>query len=135
MSKSKSKEEVIFTSFLSAAIVSFLIIMVPHLGNGNNNRTFMPDTSGRGGYGASYYTYADKVSWSSYKCAFGEIHSLNVAGMTVSDFISADLGFDQVIKSTFEHIGLLLIITIIFTTIISAFRLFENDQDKFKEIK
>ena len=135
MSASQQKEEVVFTSFLAAAIMSFLIVMVPHLGNGNNNRTFIPDTSGSSGIGGTYYTYADKISWGSYKCAFGEIHSLDVTGLTVSEFSSSDLGFGQVMKSTFEHLLLLLIITVIFTIIISLFRLFENDQEKFKEIK
>lgn len=134
MSASQQKEEVIFSSFIAAVVIFFLIIMVPHLGNGNNNRTFMPDTSGSSGIGGTYYTYADKISWGSYKCAFGEIHALNEAGLTVSEFSSSDLGFDQVIKSTFEHLGLLLILTITFTTIISMFRLFVDDQDKFKEI-
>ncbi len=95
----------------------------------------MPDTSGSNSLAGTYYTYADKVLWGSYKCAFGEIHSLNVEGMTISEFSSSDLSFDQVIKSTFEHLGILLIITFLFTAVISVFRLFENDQEKFKEIK
>ncbi len=135
MSASEQKEEILFTSFLSSAIISLIIVMVPHLGNGNNDRTFMPDTSGSNSLGGTYYTYSDKVSWGSYKCAFGEIHSLNVEGMTISEFSSSDLGFDQVFKNSFEHIGLLLILTVVISTIISIFRLYENDQEKFKEIK
>ncbi len=129
MGESQQKEQVIFTSFLIAAIITFIIVLFPHMGVGNKDRTFWTNTNG-----SSYYTYADKISSGSFKCAFGESHAIQTDGMSVWEFGSAELSFDQVIKSTFEHFGLIAIITVVLTAIISILRLHENDQNKFEEI-
>lgn len=139
MSAPQQKEEVVFTSLLIAFIISFLIVLLPHIGGGNSQRTYMPKSSGAGsqGYNSTfnYYTYSDAVEWGSFKCVLGNIHSIDTTGMTIGDFMNADLGFDQILKSTFEHFGLMAIITFVLTAIISILRLHENDQNKFEEIK
>jgi hypothetical protein len=130
MSTTQQKEEVIFTSFLIGAIITFLIVLFPHMGVGNKDRTFWTDTGGSG-----YYTYANKISSGSFNCAFGENHAIQTEGMSVWEFRSAELSFDQVLKSTFEHLVLMSIINVVLTAIISILRLHENDQNKFEEIK
>lgn len=139
MSATQQKEEVILTSFLIAAIISFLIVLLPHLGSGNSHRTYMPKSSGSGSQGFNstfnYYTYSDALEWGSFDCAFGSVHSIDTSGMSIGDFMSADFSFDQILKSAFEHFGLMAIISIILTAIISMLRLYDNDQNKFEEIK
>lgn len=130
MSHPQQKEEVIFTSLLIAAIIAFLVVLFPHMGAGNKDRTFWTSSNG-----SSYYTYADKIASGSFKCAFDENHAIQTEGMSVWEFSSAELSFDQILKSTFEHLGLMAIITIVLTAIISMLRLHENDQNKFEEIK
>jgi hypothetical protein len=130
MSASQQKEEVVFTSFLISSIIAFLIVIVPHLGEGNKDRMFWTNSNG-----SSFYTYADKIASGSFKCVFGESHAIQTEGMSVSEFSSADLSFDDILKSTFEHFGLMAIITVVLTAIISILRLHENDQNKFEEIK
>jgi hypothetical protein len=130
MSAPQQKEEVVFTSFLIAAIITFFIVILPHLGTGNKDRMFWTNSNG-----SSFYTYADKIASGSFKCAFGETHAIQTQGMSVYEFSSAELSFDQILKSTFEHFGLMAIMTIVSTAIISVLRLHENDQNKFEEIK
>lgn len=139
MNVPQQKEEVIFTSFLISLVVSFLIVLLPHVGGGNSQRTYMPKSSGSSSQGFNstfnYYTYSDAVEWGSFKCVLGNIHSIDTSGMTIGDFMSAELGFDQIMKSAFEHFGLMAIIAVVLTAIISILRLHENDQNKFEEIK
>lgn len=130
MSAQKQKGEVVLTSFLIAAIIAFLIVIFPHLGEGNKDRMFWANSNG-----SSFYTYADKIASGSFKCAYGESHAIQTEGMSISEFSSADLSFDDILKSTFEHFGLMAIITVVLTAIISILRLHENDQNKFEEIK
>jgi hypothetical protein len=126
MNNNPQKENIFIGSFLIGLVISFIVIMFPHLSN--SQRTFMPISHG------NYYTYADNIEWGSFKCAFGEIHQINSTGMTVAEFLSADLSFDQIMKSTFDHFGIMVIIALVLTGIISLFRIHENDQNKFEEI-
>ena len=130
MSAPQHKEEVVFTSLLIAATIAFFLLLFPHMGGGNKDRTFWANSNG-----SSYYTYADKIASGSFKCAFGETHTIQTEGMSVWEFSSAELSFDQILKSTFEHFGLMAIIAVVLTAIISILRLHENDQNKFEEIK
>ncbi len=130
MGTTQNKQEIIFTSFLIVAIITLIIVLLPHIGEGNKDRTFWVNSNG-----SNYYSYSDKIESGNFKCAFGESHIIQTDGMSVWEFRSAELGFDQVFKSTFEHFGLMAIITVILTTLISILRLHENDQNKFEEIK
>ena len=138
MSAPQKKQEVIISSFLIAAIISFLIALIPHF-SAENTLKIMPksNVSSSQSFNSPFntYTYSSEVEWASFKCGFGNFHSIETKGKTVGDFMNNDLSFDQILKSTFDHLGLLAIISVVLTTIISILRLLENDQQKFKEIK
>ncbi len=138
MSAQQQKEEIIITSIVIAAIISVLIVFIPHLGAGNSMK-IMPKSdyaSTQQSFNSPFntYTYSSAVEWASYKCGFGSYHSIEVEGKTVGDFMNDDLSLDQKIKSTFEHLGLITSISIVLAVIILILRLINNDQKKFKEI-
>ena len=126
MNINSETRDIILTSTFLAMAIALLICFLPHLST--SDKMFMPETNGSG-----YYYGSDKVRYGTYKCSFGERHSLNTNNMTVSGVSDAESA--NVLADAFEHFPLMLIITFILTTVMSIVWIQSSDQEKFKEIK
>lgn len=126
MEANTEKRDIILTSAFFGMVIAFLICFLPHLST--EDKMFMPESNGFG-----YYYGSDKVSYATYKCLFGERHSLNTSNITVAGVSDAES--ENVLADAFEHFPLMLIITLVSTVLISIIWIQSSDQEKFKAIK
>lgn len=126
MSEPLGKDQIIFTSVIISIVLAFIICIIPHFDTSDYN--FMPDTNGYG-----YFSGANRVSYASYECGFGERHQLNTENRIVSDLYTTQS--NNLIADSFDHFMLMFIISIVSTIIISVLWIRSEDQEKFKEIK
>lgn len=124
MEEQNSKGQTIFLSAIFGITIAFIIVLIPHLDN--SDRRFMPASSD------GWYTGASRVQYGTYFCGLGTGHEIETNYMNVSDFSNAKA---NIISDSFEHGGLMLIIFLISTAIISAIWIISEDKEKFKEIK
>ena len=122
------KQQIIFITLIFSFIITVVIFFLGHLSN--SDRRFMPETDNSG-----MYSLGGKVSYGSYKCLFGDFHQIDASGVKAYEFGTKELRFEQLISDTFSHFSSIIIVGIVLTFIISCLWIFNEDSNKFKEIK
>jgi len=104
--------EKIIHSIILGFLFSIIIVIAGHFIQ--DDWTSMPDSRS-----PHYGTYGASVSWCSYECIFGERHSADCTGKTLSDY---DESKPKILSSSFEHISLIVILGLIISIIIYIFK-------------
>jgi hypothetical protein len=110
--KNVNVSEKLLSSLFFGFLVSILFVFAAHLFP--KKWSFVPETD------ESYsYTGAAKVTSCGYKCALGGGHSGDCGNLKAYEVGSQTLGFDDILKATFEgHGSLILIIGLIVSSVI-----------------
>ncbi|MCW3075207.1 MAG: hypothetical protein JWP69_2276 [Flaviaesturariibacter sp.] len=114
--KTVNLSEQLLASVLIGFLLASIVVIVGHL-SPQSWKAMPGETSS---YGT--YSYGSRVSWCSYECMFGAIHSSNCQGMKLSEVGQKGLTGEEIFSASLEHMSTILIIGLIASAVIYIFK-------------